>query len=69
MSEKKVLEVIQIENFLKYIRKKRAWVCFICNGVDVHMVYFQKPLDFCKGILYNIAMERSYTIIEEKDYG
>lgn len=38
MSEKKVLEVIQVENFLKYIRKKRVWVCFICNGVDVHMI-------------------------------
>ena len=38
MSEKKVLEIIQVENFLKYIRKKRVWVCFICNGVDVHMI-------------------------------
>lgn len=38
MSEKKVLEVIQVENFLKYIRKKRVWVCFVCNGVDVHMI-------------------------------
>ena len=38
MSEKKVLGVIQVENFLKYIRKKRVWVCFICNGVDVHMI-------------------------------
>ena len=38
MSEKKVLEIIQIENFLKYIRKKRVWICFICSGVDVHMV-------------------------------
>ena len=38
MSEKKVLEVIHVENFLKYIRKKRVWVCFICNGVDVHMI-------------------------------
>lgn len=38
MSEKKVLEIIQVENFLKYIRKKRVWVCFVCNGVDVHMI-------------------------------
>lgn len=38
MSENKVLEVIQVENFLKYIRKKRVWVCFVCNGVDVHMI-------------------------------
>ncbi len=38
MSEKKVLEIIQVENFLKYIRKKRVWVCFVYNGVDVHMV-------------------------------
>lgn len=38
MSERKVLKVIQVENFLKYIRKKRVWVCFICNGVDVHMI-------------------------------
>jgi hypothetical protein len=38
MSEKKVLGVIQAESFLKYIRKKRVWVCFAYNGVDVHMV-------------------------------
>lgn len=38
MSEKKVLEIIHVENFLKYIRKKRVWVCFICNGMDVHMI-------------------------------
>ena len=38
MSERKVLKVIQVENFLKYIRKKRVWVCFACNGVDVHMI-------------------------------
>ena len=28
MSEKKVLGVIRVENFLKYIRKKRVWVEF-----------------------------------------
>ena len=38
MREKKVLESIQVENCLKYIRKKRVWVCFVCNGVDVHMI-------------------------------
>lgn len=38
MSERKVLKVIQVEKFLKYIRKKRVWVCFVCNGVDVHMI-------------------------------
>ena len=38
MNERKVLKVIQIENFLKYIKKKRVWVCFICNGVDIHMI-------------------------------
>nr|DAT26319.1 MAG TPA: hypothetical protein [Bacteriophage sp.] len=38
MSERKVLKVIQVESFLKYIRKKRVWICFICNGVDVHMI-------------------------------
>lgn len=38
MSERKVLKVIRVDDFLKYIRKKRVWVCFVCNGVDVHMV-------------------------------
>ena len=38
MSERKVLKVIRIDDFLKYIRRKRVWVCFVCNGVDVHMV-------------------------------
>lgn len=38
MRERKVLKVIRVDDFLKYIRKKRVWVCFICNGVDVHMV-------------------------------
>ncbi len=38
MSEKKVLKVIKIEKFLKYIKGKRVWVCFICNGVDIHMI-------------------------------
>ena len=38
MINKKVLEVIHFENFWKYIIKKRVWVCFICNGVDVHMI-------------------------------
>ena len=38
MSERQVLKVIEVEQFLKYIRKKRVWVCFVCNGVDVHMV-------------------------------
>lgn len=38
MSERKVLAVIDVKQFLKYIRKKRVWVCFICNGVDVHMI-------------------------------
>ena len=50
MSEKKVLEVIQIENFLKYIRKKRAWVCFICNGVDVHMVCKKRHMGLSKAL-------------------
>lgn len=38
MRERNVLKVIRVDDFLKYIRKKRVWVCFICNGVDVHMV-------------------------------
>ena len=38
MSERKVLKIIRVDDFLKYIRKKRVWVCFVCNGVDVHMV-------------------------------
>lgn len=38
MRERKLLKVIRVDDFLKYIRKKRVWVCFICNGVDVHMV-------------------------------
>ena len=38
MSEKKVLKVIRVDDFFKYIRKKRVWVCFICNGVDIHMI-------------------------------
>lgn len=38
MRERKVLKVIRVDDFLKYIRKKRVWVCFVCNGVDVHMV-------------------------------
>ena len=38
MSERKVLKVIQVEKFLKYIRKKRVWVCFVCGGVDIHMI-------------------------------
>lgn len=38
MSERKVLKIIRVDDFLKYIRKKRVWICFVCNGVDVHMV-------------------------------
>lgn len=38
MSERKILKVIQVKSFLKYIRKKRVWVCFVCDGVDVHMI-------------------------------
>lgn len=38
MRERNVLKVIRVDDFLKYIGKKRVWVCFICNGVDVHMV-------------------------------
>lgn len=38
MSERKVFKVIEVKQFLKYIRKKRVWVCFVCNGVDVHMI-------------------------------
>lgn len=38
MSERKVLKVIDVKQFLKYIKKKRVWVCFVCNGVDVHMI-------------------------------
>lgn len=38
MRERNVLKVIRVDDFLKHIRKKRVWVCFICNGVDVHMV-------------------------------
>lgn len=38
MSDRKVLKVIRVDDFLKYIRKKRVWVCFVCNGVDIHMI-------------------------------
>nr|DAW52829.1 MAG TPA: hypothetical protein [Bacteriophage sp.] len=38
MNERKVMAVIEVKQFLKYIRKKRVWVCFVCNGVDVHMI-------------------------------
>ena len=38
MSERKALKVIRVDDFLKYIRKKRVWICFVYNGVDVHMI-------------------------------